>query len=127
MAESFYNKEKFQRQSGVRQLKLNDLAQEFPKGRLKIVDRKKQQALNDPNKTYPILTLEDETKTRYEVMAFERDVLECAQEWGDATDPLDYGYVIIRKAATNTRMQIVPAEDQLEPEEIVVETKRAKR
>lgn len=115
MATSFYDTEKFEDKG--RSIRLNEIKQKMPEGRFKVADAKKQKALNS-DVQYPILVLQDEDGNRYEVMAWERDVKECGRQWA-GTHPTDWGFVEFRLSSTGTRFEIVPAEDQSEPEEQV--------
>lgn len=84
----------------------------MPKGPLKVIGARKQKA--GTGIEYPILVLEDKTRSHFDVFAWERDVIQCGQEWG-AIDPTDWGFVEFKMASNKTRYEIIPCNPQPDP------------
>lgn len=105
--QGFYNTEKFERKN--RSIRLNEITQKVPAGPLKVIGMRKQKSQSGIE--YPILILEDQDRSQYDVFAWERDVIECGREWGDM-DPTDWGYVQFQLASNKTRFELVPCNPQ---------------
>lgn len=83
---------------------LSDLKQEVPTGHLRVVKGEMRKTAN--NKEYPVLLMEDNDGSSYQVAAWKRDVKRCVAQWGGKIE--NWGTVHIALAQTGTRYELIP-------------------